>query len=369
MRLRIVPFSDVRSAITSSTAYDPQSQFNTHEHSISEITAAVPNVDHRARSEREQPWLRLRSWLDLILESQRIDPGKAHQIKLPGWYCDDLVRAGATWEMSRRISADVWEDMRDGFPERTASGHAVDALFTSTDHVPMRYFVRLDACSLKDAEILPSGKDTDADRPMGNVALTSASELWQRILTSVRGCRGIKEARNSEEDVYIYLLPWREDVVRGIEFRVFCPPHEGRIAAISQYVWHKPLHAFTSHSSGLETWCDQVLKGIEDVHERISNSEACTSAMRDVGYSFDVLVFGGEAAKNASYQSPGDKHPLVHRSMDVQLIELNSFGATTGCGSCLFHWIRDAEVLYGKLEDVEFRVTLVRDIHSTIGNT
>ena len=42
----------------------------------------------------------------------------------------------------------------------------------------------------------------------------------------------------------------------------------------------------------------------------------------------------------------------------VRLIDLNCFGTETGCGSCLFHWIRDAKVLYGLQEEVEVRVTL-----------
>ena len=42
---------------------------------------------------------------------------------------------------------------------------------------------------------------------------------------------------------------------------------------------------------------------------------------------------------------------------EVQLLELNCFGAMTGCGACLFHWIKDAEILYGLREGVEMRVT------------
>lgn len=39
---------------------------------------------------------------------------------------------------------------------------------------------------------------------------------------------------------------------------------------------------------------------------------------------------------------------------------MNPFGAMSGCGSSLFHWIKDARVLYGfgGAEEVEFRVAM-----------
>jgi hypothetical protein len=62
------------------------------------------------------------------------------------------------------------------------------------------------------------------------------------------------------------------------------------------------------------------------------------------GFSFDVM-FDGESG-------------------NIKLIELNSFGARSGCGSCLCHWLRDWNVLYGKHKDggegveVEFRISV-----------
>lgn len=43
----------------------------------------------------------------------------------------------------------------------------------------------------------------------------------------------------------------------------------------------------------------------------------------------------------------------------VELVELNPFGVRSPCGSCLFQWIRDREVLYdeNEKETVEFRVS------------
>jgi hypothetical protein len=43
---------------------------------------------------------------------------------------------------------------------------------------------------------------------------------------------------------------------------------------------------------------------------------------------------------------------------EMQLLEINPFGAMSGCGSCLFHWIEDADMLYGASQEVEVRLTM-----------
>jgi hypothetical protein len=53
----------------------------------------------------------------------------------------------------------------------------------------------------------------------------------------------------------------------------------------------------------------------------------------------------------------------VHREGDadmdeVQLLELNPFGLASGCGSCLFNWVTDAETLYGNKEEIEVRLSI-----------
>ena len=56
--------------------------------------------------------------------------------------------------------------------------------------------------------------------------------------------------------------------------------------------------------------------------------ETLSNILRRDGFTFNVLE-GGPDAK------------------ELQLVELNCFGAMSACGSCLFEWIRDAEALYG----------------------
>jgi len=40
-----------------------------------------------------------------------------------------------------------------------------------------------------------------------------------------------------------------------------------------------------------------------------------------------------------------------------ELVELNTFGVRSACGSCLFQWVKDRKVLYGE-EEGEFRVSV-----------
>ena len=47
----------------------------------------------------------------------------------------------------------------------------------------------------------------------------------------------------------------------------------------------------------------------------------------------------------------------LERHGSVQLVEINPFGALSGCGACLFNWVRDGRMLYG-LEEAQFAVTL-----------
>jgi hypothetical protein len=38
-------------------------------------------------------------------------------------------------------------------------------------------------------------------------------------------------------------------------------------------------------------------------------------------------------------------------------VEINPFGALSGCGACLFNWVLDGKVLYG-LEEAQFILTV-----------
>ena len=112
------------------------------------------------------------------------------------------------------------------------------------------------------------------------------------------------------------------------------------MAAISQYEWHaRWVHA--DAPGGLEeqvTVAKRVFEGCRALHQQILDEPAMTEEVKERGFVFDV------------FDNP--------TSAKLELIELNDSGARTGCGSCLFHWIRDARLLYGMQEDVEIRVAI-----------
>jgi hypothetical protein len=153
-------------------------------------------------------------------------------------------------------------------------------------------------------------------------------------------------------NVQLISNPWNDRMDPAREFRVFVPPpavpthHLGevsdnfRISAISQYRWHRPLQPPPGFT--IEQVVERVALGAWDVLAQINHYvlrsfplESKAVLLR-YGFSFDVAL-----------QDDGT----------VQLVELNPFGAMSGCGACLFNWILDARILYGQME-AEFAIVL-----------
>lgn len=137
--------------------------------------------------------------------------------------------------------------------------------------------------------------------------------------------------------IYLYLFPCNESMKSGLEYRVSCPPTCLEIAAISQYRWFEPWCYALVPQHGRASIAGKIVEGIKAIHQRITAIPAMTERLKGVGLSFDVFEDGTE-------------------NHNVQLIELNHFGAMSGCGSCIFHWIQDARVLYDLQGELKFRV-------------
>lgn len=138
------------------------------------------------------------------------------------------------------------------------------------------------------------------------------------------------------------------------EFRVFCAPPDGRITGVSQYKWHAAsVFTLTRTAEEVDALMRLIMDQIRGIHHQIlgeakkGEGGEMDKLLLKQGFSFDVM-FEEEAGR-------------------CMLIELNSFGARSGCGSCLFHWLRDEAVLYGTgadVAEVEFRIsasTMVKD--------
>ena len=177
--------------------------------------------------------------------------------------------------------------------------------------------MRLDACSPKDT-------------PGGTTPITSTDEIWRRIACSRRAVAGIKEQRERdgvEKMVELFLFPWNAEMRTELEYRVFCPPPACEIVAVSQYRWLEPWHFKSKTRSEAARKAEEVLKGVREVHAQVVKIAREDRELMGRGFVFDVTEMDG--------------------GRRVALVELNRFGAETGCGSCLFQWIGDAEGLYG----------------------
>ena len=318
--LKIIPYRAIEQALAQQKeTLQDQTDFNTVYHKREEIEATLPDLQHFAPD--TQPWVLLEPWLDLIMASQGLQEVDVHRIRLPGTFLVQLIHASKLGLQMGRISKDDGEDLAKAFPKLTTSGTNLKNLIKTK-----RFFVRLDTCSLKDAMI-------------GKGPVQSVQDLWMRLATSARGMAGIRDLNlhDLSTPIYMYLFPWNDNIKTELEYRVYCAPPAGKIAAISQYTWHAPWYHASAARLDQEAIANRLLENCRAQHQKIMGHPAMTEALRNQGFVFDV------------YEDPN--------TQDVRLIELNDFGAMSGCGACLFHWIRDARVMYGVSEGIEVRVT------------
>jgi len=348
MRLTIIAFTLVQADIeknhqeltnnTLATRQDRQrnGEFNTGFHSNEEITKAVPEFKHRVPDIRTE---HLSNWIRLVAHSQHIDAW--HELELSNLLTERIISVHRNCWLSGQIGGNTIEDLDDLFPLRTRGGMSCNDVFGSRE-----WFLRLDFCSTKDAQP-EDGKEAKV--------VNSVRDVLRRLITSKRAVTALEDhlrLRETDKDkAKLFLLPFRMDVDLRREYRVFCPPSLGelgksRIAAVSQYRFTEPFSGEKQEEEVAVT-AQRVLDGILETHRQIVRQVVdahkqngwIAQHMKDEGFVFDVF----EAEDG-----------------EVQLVEVNPFGAMSGCGSGLFHWIRDGRVLYGVQNpgEIEFRVTL-----------
>lgn len=321
VNLQITPFPAVAAALSLETeSLTEQRDCNTSFHTREEITAVLPNIRHP--DPEEQPWILLRPWLPLIMRSQGMAPGDVHEVPLPGPFLTLLFTTCRIGLNLGRVAHDDIDDLVSTFPKETANGHDISELLQG-----QKFFARLDTCSLKDAII-------------GQGPITSIRDLCIRLATSARATKGLRDLRHGKPGYpsSLFLFPWRDEVRTELEYRVFCPPG-ARIAAISQYRWHHPWYHRDASADEHVGIAEKLVHGCGELYDQIlKHAIEERDEVTQSGFVFDVV-----------------ENPLTH---ELQLLELNCFGAMTGCGACLFQWIRDAETLYGLRECVEVRVTI-----------
>uniref|UniRef100_L2G5H5 Cell division cycle protein 123 n=1 Tax=Colletotrichum fructicola (strain Nara gc5) TaxID=1213859 RepID=L2G5H5_COLFN len=193
----------------------------------------------------------------------------------------------------------------------------------STLHFPPEgFFVRLDACSPKDG----------AHKVPGKISLHSVDEIILRLVTSGRCRAALEDCLDSMKTVELFFLPFDPRMAS-----------EREVTGISQYRWHKPWRFATSPEGAQNAIIRRICQQAEHIRQQIladlKSEDENDRIMMAQGMSFDLLY---------------DKDTRT-----VELVELNPFGVRSPCGSCLFQWIRDREVLYdeNEKETVEFRVS------------
>jgi hypothetical protein len=264
-------------------------------------------------------------WLPLILKSRGLPPTALQIVKLTRAQIRVLVSAAAASIHTGVLNRSYAEDLEDD----------VYPAFNGLHFPPEGLFMRLGACSPKDgAQLTP-----------GMLSIHSVEDIVLRITTSARTWSALTNILNHEgEEGYVYFLPFNSQMRSEREYRVFCIPNSLNVSGVSQYRWHKPWIFGHEDRNEMASIAHKILGGIQDVHAEIiaymkahDNSDL-ESLIRAQGFTFDVL-YDENTGKCA-------------------LIELNTFGVRSACGSCLFQWLKDRASLYGETGDIEFRVAV-----------
>ncbi|KAF4944885.1 hypothetical protein FSARC_14555 [Fusarium sarcochroum] len=297
----------------------PPTKFNTCFHPPDEIPAHGGSYRHLSRPS-EAPYS-FERWLPLILRTRNLDEREAQVVKLTQAQAKLLLAASGssiiTGGPNRAYQEDIEEEI---FPA-----------FSSLIFPPEGLFMRLDRCSPKD------GRQTVP----GRFSLHSPNDTLLRLITSQRARNEIiKSLEEGIRTINLTFLPFNDHMSSKREYRVYCAPGTGCITAVSQYCWHKPWLFGDQEPEYCMHVVGNIWNGILGMHKEILedlNSNEMDQLLLKQGFSFDVFYDETDGT--------------------LQLVELNVFGARSGCGSCLFHWIKDFDTLYGDGEDVEFRVT------------
>lgn len=405
--LSIIPFSTIQEALEIAETTDCETtKFNTYFHTHAEIAAAIPEPEDSS-AKHLYPDLNagnFSNWISLIASSQGFHSW--HEFTLPNSLVQELLDANTLWALtSRAIGDDTMEDLLARFPKRTSQGIATEVVFDGQ----REWFLRLDFCSTKDARGRGGEKYSSAIRTVG--------DALQRISASKRAARALEHIllEKAPGPARLFFIPHNKHMDTSREFRVFCPPvwslaglldergeaaprvhttdehavghvlpgehtlpssssdhveqnegrvmdsndakpaylHQqdgdkhslGRITAISQYRWHAPYHRPSLISAQADA--TKALTAAHSIHARIISHATSLEPLPDSTSVLQKLLSEGFVFD--IFEAPNG---------EMQLLEINPFGAMSGCGSCLFHWIEDARVMYGKQERVEVRLAM-----------
>ncbi|KAK0490521.1 hypothetical protein IW261DRAFT_18372 [Armillaria novae-zelandiae] len=329
MNINIISHQIVEASILTAKAAGKleNDEYNTYAHSYESIQSIIPRAPDSALVHRmpDMTVEHLTNWVDLIMATRHEDPANVHVFHLPPVLVTEILAAANVWVFRKREPPEM-NDLVSMFPHVTAAGIPTSFVLAAKE-----YFLRLDICSPKDSEAeIPSVDDV--------------AGIIEMLYKSRRACRGLANEleRRKGHPVNLFLLPFNHDIDPAREYRVFVPPSQSvlRVSAISQYRWHKPF--YEADRSTAMCRAKEVYEGaIRILGLILEHAESQPQQVRDMmqkeGLVFDVFQTS---------------------SGEVQLMEINPFGAMSGTGTSLFHWIRDAKLLYGECSTVEVRLSV-----------
>lgn len=318
----------------------------TKSRSVCSLQEPISNDRHETLSQSKtgKPYIwhtHLRHWLPLIACSQRLE--NWHAIPVSKYVLDCIHRCQAAWQ-SRPcpISSETLEDIQNVW--RSSELHQALAKVPTSG-----YFLRLDICSPKDTPGGLRAVHTLDDMITTLAQSARARQAIEEFLEEerLRSQRGDRSDDEREDDPFmIYLMPWNDMMDCAREFRVFVPPENGpkqRISAISQYRSHEP--SIFLHTGELDIIANKVYDEAKTLLPAIVNHMWTSPRIKERDrqrLAHDVQRFG--FVFDVTLTAEGE----------VLLLEINPFGALSGCGSCLFQWLRDAAQLNGSTDQVEF---------------
>lgn len=184
------------------------------------------------------------------------------------------------------------------------------------------YFVRTSHCSPKDAD----GVNL---QPVNNmrealVKLVSSKRTIQALLSLFYQL--IQDANFWDNQLYFF--PYYTKLDRLSEWR--CYVKEGHIVAISQSRFYQPSHAGIT---------DSMLRRLASQSRRLWSCIAL-----DLNFKSCILDVYAK---------------VLNPEFEVNLIEINPWGAHSGSGSLLFHWLDDAGILNPEQHDGTTAIRLV----------
>ena len=266
-------------------------------------------------------------WLPLIAEFQNISFERIQTINLTKTQTRFILEAAQSSLHTREPNRLYAEELAE-----------LALVFKALAFPSEGLFLRLDACSPKDGV-------------RGVSPLRTAEDIILRLTTSHRATNSILRClEKGDEVVELFFLPFDQNMKTEKEYRVFCAPPNGRITAVSQYRWHKPNFYSSRPADEIAELMETIMVGVHGVHRGILDEVRGRA--------------GGEMDKLLLFQGFTFDVMFDEASGTTKLIELNSFGARSGCGSCMFHWLRDWDVLYGRGkqgmagEEIEFRISI-----------